>query len=289
MGIQGYDTFKYFLVSSPSEYVAQVEINRPDKLNAFSPPVWLEFGRLFAQLSHDPDVRAVVLSGAGPRAFTAGLDVQAASSKDGLLSDVFHGDGRGDKDAARQAAALRRHIVEFQDSIGAVEKCEKPVICVMHGVSLGLAIDIACCADVRVCTRDVRLAVKEVDIGIPADIGSLARLPRIVGSMSWVKDVCLTARDFSADEALAVGFVSQVHKDKAAAVQAALQLATFIAAKSPVAVQGTKELLNHARDHSVAENLRYTTVWNSSAVQSNDLKAALLSGLRKSKPRFEKL
>lgn len=134
MGIQGYDTFKHFLVSSPSQYVAHVEINRPDKLNAFSPPMWLEFGRLFAQLSRDPDVRAVVLSGAGPRAFTAGLDVQAASSKDGLLADVFNaddGDGRGgkSKDPARHAAALRRHIVDFQDCISAVEKCEKRTSC----------------------------------------------------------------------------------------------------------------------------------------------------------------
>lgn len=163
------------------------------------------------------------------------------------------------------------------------------VICVLHGVSIGLAIDIACCADIRICASNTRFAVKEVDIGMAADIGTLARLPKLVGSTSWVKDVCLTARDFSAQEALSVGFVSQVHEGKQAAVQAAVALATTLADKSPVAVQGTKELLNHGRDHTVAESLRYTQVWNAAAVQGKDFSLALMSGLKKTKPRFEKL
>lgn len=125
----------------------------------------------------------------------------------------------------------------------------------MHGISLGLAIDIATSADIRICARDVRFAVKEVDIGLAADIGTLARLPKVVGSQSWVKDVCLTARDFGAAEALAVGFVSQVLDSKAAALEAGLKIASFIAEKSPVAVQGTKELLNHSRDHTVEDSM----------------------------------
>ena len=127
------------------------------------------------------------------------------------------------------------------------------VICVMHGISFGMAVDIACCADVRVCSENTRLAVKEVDIGLAADLGSLARLPKIVASSSWVRDVCLTAREFLAPEAQAVGFVSRVLPSKAAAVAYALDMAKLIASKSPVAVQGTKELLNHSRDHSVPE------------------------------------
>jgi len=182
------------------------------------------------------------------------------------------------------------------------------VICVMHGISIGLAIDISCCADIRVCAKDTRFAVKEVDIGLAADIGTLARLPKVVGSQSWVKDVCLTARDFGAAEALAVGFVSQVHESKAAALAAAVKTAAFIASKSPVAVQGTKELLNHSRDHTVEDSmclplpprcvcalrltiadLRYTGVWNAAALQTDDVAAALMSGLQKKKPTFEKL
>jgi len=93
-----------------------------------------------------------------------------------------------------------------------------------------------------------------------ADIGTLARLPKAVSNLSWVKDVCLSARDFGAAEALSVGFVSQVHESKAAALDAAVKLAGTIATKSPVAVQGTKELLNHARDHSVEDSMYYGRV-----------------------------
>lgn len=154
------------------------------------------------------------------------------------------------------------------------------------------------------------MSVKEVDIGMAADIGTLSRLPKAVGSFSWVKDVCLSARTFDADEALRVGFVSQVLESKAAAVEAGLRTASLLASKSPVAVQGTKELLNHARDHSVDESksitacapfwlfhlanhattgLRYTAIWNSAMLQSDDLSSALLSGIQKTKPKFAKL
>ncbi|KAI2638889.1 ClpP/crotonase [Hypomontagnella submonticulosa] len=281
--LEGYSDFKHFLITSPSEYVAHVEINRPSKLNAFMPDMWIELGGIFAKLSHDPEVRAVILSAAGDRAFTAGLDVQAVE-QGGLL-----GNKGEQEDASRRATKNRRQILEFQECISQIEKCEKPVICVMHGVSIGLAIDIASSADIRICSKDAKFAVKEVDIGMAADVGTLSRLPKIVSSFSWVKDVCLTARGFGADEALAVGFVSQVLETKVKAIETASKLASFISSKSPVAVQGTKELLNHARDNTVADSLRYTSVWNQAMLQSNDFKAALLSGLKKTKPRFEKL
>ncbi|KAI8950722.1 enoyl CoA hydratase-like protein [Xylaria longipes] len=280
--LDGYTGFKHFLISSPAEYVAHVETNRPEKLNAFIEDMWLELGQIFRKLSYDPNVRAVIFSAVGERAFTSGLDVHAASQGPTLSQD-------GASDGSRHANRLRRSIYEFQDSIGAIEKCEKPVIVVMHGISIGLAIDMACCADVRICSKDAKFSVKEVDIGMAADIGTLSRLPKIVGNHSWAKDVCLSARFFGADEALAVGFVSKVLESKAQAIGSATKLATLIASKSPVAVQGTKEILNYSRDNSVADGLRYTAIWNAAMLQSNDLKAAILSGIKKTKPRFEKL
>lgn len=133
------------------------------------------------------------------------------------------------------------------------------------------------------------MAVKEVDIGLAADIGTLSRLPKVVGSFSWVKDVCLSARIFGADEALRVGFVSHVEPTKDKAIERALGMAKLLAEKSPVAVQGTKELLNHARDNRLADSLRYTGVWNSAAIQTQDVQDAMLSGLQKRKPTFAKL
>jgi delta(3,5)-delta(2,4)-dienoyl-CoA isomerase len=116
--LAAYAGYQHFVVTSPAAFVAHVEINRADKLNAFLHVMWLELRQVFQQLSSDPDVRAVVLSGAGDRAFTAGLDVKDAS-ENGILSND------GGLDGARKAAQLRQHIAEFQDCISAVERCEK--------------------------------------------------------------------------------------------------------------------------------------------------------------------
>ncbi|RDW67371.1 enoyl-CoA hydratase/isomerase family protein [Aspergillus mulundensis] len=275
-------TPKYFNITFPQEHVAHVEINRPNQLNAFFEAMWIELGHLFNQLSTDPAVRSIIISGAGEKAFTAGLDVKAASQ--GLLAS----DSKT-TDPARKAVHLRREIGGFQDCITAIEKCEKPVVVAMHGFSLGLAIDLSSAADVRYCAKDTRFAVKEVDIGLAADVGTLSRLPKIVGNFGWVKDVALTARLFGAEEALRVGFVSRVFETKEEAVKGALELATLMASKSPIAVQGTKELLNWSRDHTVQDGLRYTTIWNSAALQTSDVQSALLSGIQKRKPTFEKL
>lgn len=120
--LAGYTNYSHFLITSPAPYVAHVEINRPAKLNAFLRAMWLELRAIFAQLSHDPDVRAIVLTGAGDRAFTAGLDVQAAAASEPTLQ----GSSSPVKmDVARAATVRRRDLVEFQECIWAVEKCEK--------------------------------------------------------------------------------------------------------------------------------------------------------------------
>jgi Delta3,5-Delta2,4-dienoyl-CoA isomerase len=239
--------YEHFNISFPSEYVAQVEINRPKKLNAFFEPMWLNLGAIFRQMSHDPEIRCIVITAAGERAFTAGLDVQAAS-EGGPLSKRDD-----DPDPARKAVALRRHIQEFQDCVSEIERCEKPVIVVMHGIAYGLAIDMSTACDIRICTEDVRFSVREVEIGLAADVGTLTRLPKANVPYSWIKDVAFTARDFGAEEALRVGFVSTVCKNRKEAVERGLELAGMIARKSPVAVQSTKEVLNFSRDHSVAD------------------------------------
>jgi delta(3,5)-delta(2,4)-dienoyl-CoA isomerase len=208
--------------------------------------MWLNLSAIFKKLSYDPDVRAVILTGAGERAFTAGLDVQAASQ--GQLSS-----GSRPTDPARKANGLRRHIFEFQDCITAIEKCEKPVIAVLHGIS------------------------------------TLSRLPHSVGNHSWVKEIALSARIFGSDEALQHGLVSRVYKDKKEAVSEALKLGELIATKSPVAVMGTKEIINYSRDRTIADGLNYTAVWNAAMLQTQDMKDAMLSGLQKKTAKFSKL
>jgi delta(3,5)-delta(2,4)-dienoyl-CoA isomerase len=118
--IEAYKNYEYFNITSPAAYVAHVEINRPRKLNSFIQAMWLELRSIFNQLSVDPDVRAIVLTGAGDRAFTTGLDVQAAAESDSAVQGA-----NSDVDGARTATKMRRHVYEFQECITAVEKCEK--------------------------------------------------------------------------------------------------------------------------------------------------------------------
>lgn len=186
---------------------------------------------------------------------------------------------------------MRRHVDSFQACITAVEKCEKPVIAALHGWCLGLGIDISLCADVRICAKETKFAIKEVDVGLAADIGTLSRLPKVVGRGSWIKDVCLSARQFGAEEAEREGFVSWIGKEggKEEVIKEALRWAGNVAEKSPVAVQGTKEILNWSWNRSVEDGLRYTSVWNSVALQSDDVKTAMMAGMQRKKPRFAKL
>lgn len=249
--------------------------------------MWQELPPLFTHLSTSPSVSAIILSGAGPKAFTTGLDVQEASQ-----SPIFspsQSQHANALDGARTATKLRRHIDAFQACITSIERCEKPIIAAIHGWCLGLGIDITVCCDVRICAQDARFSVKEVDIGIAADIGTLSRLPKVVRSGSWVKDVCLTARLFGAEEAEKVGFVSWVGAGKDEVEKEALRWAELVAGKSPVAVQGTKEILNWSWNRSVEDGLRYTSVWNSAMLQSGDTKEAMMAGVGKKKPRFVKL
>ncbi|KAI4125570.1 MAG: hypothetical protein LQ338_004174 [Usnochroma carphineum] len=319
-------TSQYFNLTFPLPYVAHVEINRPEKLNAFIEPMWLALPPIFSYLSSSPSVRAIILSGAGAKAFTAGLDIVVASTSGPLVQGAppqpqstspTEDQKESDRsrysqptgtpyttqkpppppptaplDPARLARSMLNHITTFQSCVSSLEKCSKPIVAVLHGYCYGLGVDISLCADVRICTPDAKFAVKEVDTGLAADIGTLSRLGKSVASASWVKDVCLTGREFDAYEALRMGFVSGVAEQgggKEGCMAEALRWAGLVAEKSPVAVQGTKELLNWSRDRSVDDGLRYTAVWNSVALQTNDTGAAMRAQQMRRKARFEKL
>ncbi|KAH0615278.1 uncharacterized protein H6S33_000914 [Morchella sextelata] len=283
---EAYANYRHFNVTIPAPGVAHVEINRPEKLNAFYKLMWDEYGSIFDRLSGDSAVRCIVLSGAGEKAFTAGLDLEMNME---MVGGRAKGDDEAPIDPARKAWALRKHIQEFQEAISAAERCDKPVISVLHGFSLGLAIDIACATDIRICASSTTFAVKEVDIGLAADIGTLSRLPKVVGSLSWVKDVTMTARFFGAEEALRVGLVSAVYGSKKEALEAAMRLGITLAGKSPVAVQSTKALVNYSVGRSVQEGLLYTQSWNAAALQTQDVPNAIKATMQRKKPTFSKL
>ncbi|ORX67065.1 ClpP/crotonase [Linderina pennispora] len=276
-------TFETLLVDISASGVAHVEINRPKNLNAFSHQTWQDIGRCFAQFKSDGNVRCIVLSAAG-RMFTAGLDL-----KDAMKRAAERQKEDGSRDVARKGYYQRLYLLEFQDALTQVETCDKPVISVVHGACIGIGVDLNVACDIRIASEDAYYCVKEVDIGMAADIGTLQRLPKVVGNDSWVRDICYTARNVPAKEAQAFGLVSNVYKTKDESMKAAFELAETIASKSPVAVVSTKHLLNYSRDHTVQEGLEYTALWNALAHNSKDMGVAMMASLQKQKATFPKL
>ncbi|XP_050294139.1 delta(3,5)-Delta(2,4)-dienoyl-CoA isomerase, mitochondrial [Anthonomus grandis grandis] len=267
-------TFKHLSVTMPKDYVFHVELNRPEKLNAFTYNLFCEVQQCFEELSDNEDCRVVVLSGAG-RFFTAGLDLQD------IAQNMMGRIGAIEGDLVRKAKLFMPVIRKYQASMSSLELCKKPVIAAIHSGCLGLGVDLVTAADMRLCTKEAYFEIKEIDIGLAADIGTLQRLPKVIGSDSLARELCYTCRKFPAPEALSSGLVSKVYDNKEEMIQGALGLAEQISKKTPVAVQATKASLVYSRDHTVQEGLDHIALLNQFLLQSEDLAQATMAQITK--------
>ncbi|XP_020034197.2 delta(3,5)-Delta(2,4)-dienoyl-CoA isomerase, mitochondrial [Castor canadensis] len=258
-------------VTSAHTHVLHVQLNRPEKRNAMNKAFWREMVECFEKIACDPNCRAVVISGAG-KMFTSGIDLVDMAS--GLLQP------KGD-DAARISWYLRDLITRYQKTFSVIEKCPKPVIAAIHGGCIGAGVDLITACDIRYCAQDAIFQVKEVDVGLAADVGTLQRLPKVIGNQSLVNELALTARKMMADEALSSGLVSRVFPDKEPMLDAAIALAVEISSKSPVAVQSTKINLLYSRDHPVDQALDYMASWNMSMLQTQDIVKSVQAAMEK--------
>merc|ERR1712126_625574 len=169
------------------------------------------------------------------------------------------------EDNGRKALKLRKMILRLQRPFNLVAECPKPVIAAAHGGCIGGTIDLLSACDIRYASACSWYTIKEVDVGLAADLGTLQRFPKIIGNDSMARELALSARKFDAAEAKDIGFVSKVYQGKDETLSNALSMAKLIAEKSPVAVQGTKVVMNYARDHTVAEGLVHIAEWNGPA------------------------
>ncbi|XP_072039904.1 delta(3,5)-Delta(2,4)-dienoyl-CoA isomerase, mitochondrial-like [Amphiura filiformis] len=278
--------FETLRVTSPQQFVYHVELNRPNKMNAMSKRFFRELTECFNRIARDSDCRVVVVSAAG-RMFTAGLDLTDSA----FLSEIGSNPGTDDEDtdAARKAMAIYHVVPTLQESMTSIEKCLKPVIAAVHGACVGGGVDLVSACDIRMCSKDAWFSIKEVDIGVSADVGTLQRFPKVVGNDSLVRELAYTSRALRTEEAKELGFVSQTFPDKESLINGAMELATHIASKSPVAVQGTKANLVYSRDHSVQEGLDYVKTWNMAMLQTEDMIKAVTARLQKEQAKFSKL
>ncbi|XP_063168714.1 delta(3,5)-Delta(2,4)-dienoyl-CoA isomerase, mitochondrial isoform X2 [Candoia aspera] len=270
--LPSYETLKLERVRGK---VLHVELNRPEKRNAMNVAFWREMVECFNKIAQDSECHVVVISGAG-KMFTSGIDLMDMGS----VFLMAEGD-----DMARKAWNIRKKIRDYQESFTVLEKCPKPIIAAIHGGCIGGGVDLISACDIRYCTQDAWFQVKEVDLGLAADVGTLQRLPRIIGNRSLVNELAFTARKLMAPEAESCGLVSRVFRDQESMLQSAFDLATEIASKSPIAVQGTKINLVYSRDHSVPEGLKYMATWNMSMLQTEDIIKSAQAVMEKKTPK----
>jgi enoyl-CoA hydratase len=253
--------------------VAEVELARPEKSNAMNRAMWHELRATFQYLDKLPAARVVMLTGAGKN-FTAGIDLEMLMTIGAV--------GKSDVCPGRVREQLRLQVLDLQDVISSLDYCRKPVLAAIHGACVGGGVDLVTAADMRYCTADARFVVKEIDLGLVADVGTLQRLPKIIGD-GMAREMAYTGRPVDGAEAKEIGLVNRVFPTREAMIEGVRGLARQIASKSPLAMRGTKEMIRYTRDHSVRDSLEMMAIWNAGLLVSEDLMEAF-SAVKEKRP-----
>ena len=253
-------------------HIAWLTLNRPEKRNAMGIGFFEEIGKLFDDFDQDANLRVIIIKAEG-KSFSAGTDLKEAAK----LLDQRSADGREN---------MRNEILGLQQGFTKIERCRKPVIAAVHRHCIGAGVDMICACDIRMATADAVFSIRETRMGIVADVGTLQRLPHIIGE-GWLRELALTGRDFMASEALQMGFVTRICDDLSALYDEAAKLASQIAACPPLTVQGTKEAITFSRDNSIEAGLQFVAQKNAAALPSEDLVEAFSAFMEKRAPVFK--
>ena len=252
------------------DHIATVRLNRPEKANAMNATMWQEIRQAFQWVDETPEARVAILQAEG-KLFTAGIDLQMMMGLGPQIQNECDG---------RTREALRRIILDLQDTLTSLERCRKPVLAAIHGACIGGGIDLITCADMRYCSGDATFTIKEIDIGMTADVGTLQRLPKLIGE-GMARELAYTGRKVDAQEAREIHLVNRVFESREALYAGVHEIAANIAAKSPLSIRGTKEMITYARDHTVADSLNYIATWNAAMLMSKDLSEAMMANMGK--------
>ncbi len=269
-----YSTFDF----SVADHVAHIRFNRPDKANAMIMAFWQEMVDVFAEIEDRPEVRVVVISSTG-KTFTGGLDLAAFA---GIAADMMSGD-RG-----RVGEQFRRTVAEMQESFAVIDRCRVPVLVAVQGGCVGGGVDLISACDMRYATEDAWFCIQEINIGMTADVGTLQRLPHLMPS-GLVRELAYTGRRMAAEEAFRCGLVNRLFGNHALMMEEVMSIARSIAAKSPLAIHGSKQMLNYTRDHNTADALDYMQVWQAGMFLTQDLMEQMQANQQKRPAQFADL
>jgi enoyl-CoA hydratase len=266
------------------EHIAIVWLDRPEKRNAMAPGFWTDLPKIMGALGEDPNVRVIVVAARGP-SFTVGLDLMAFGPAV-MSGDIAAIGGATSGSDVEKRLKTFHQIKLMQRTFSSIADNPKPVVAAIHGHCIGAGVDLTTACDIRLAADDALFSVRETKIAMVADVGTLQRLPYIIDP-GKVAELVYTGRDWGAAEALEMGYVSEVYASADAVLNAALDLANQIAANSPLAVQGSKAVLNAARRHKVQQDLDHVALWNAAFLYSDDLGEAIQAFIEKRPPQYK--
>ena len=271
-----YESFKY----TSEEGVGHLILDKGEDLNKMTMNFWYELPRILDEIDKDASLRVLILSSTGKH-FCAGMDLKNFGT---LGNDAEKKTNVPDK--ARIGERLYRVAKELQDMLSKLEKLRIPVLAGIQGGCIGGGLDLVTAADMRFASKDAFFCIQEVNIGMAADIGTLQRLPRVIPE-GKVRELAYTGRRMPAGEALEAGLVNKVYESHEEMVSGLKEMAAVIASKSPLAVYGTKAILNFSRDHTIAEGLEYNALWSGAMLPQEDMAEAMMSNIEKREPEFK--
>ena len=266
-----------FFEIDTQDHVAHLRLNRPERLNTMAPPFFPALRDAVRTLNHSGDARVLVISSAGKH-FCAGMALEVFGGDDALLATH----------TARARLSFQESLRQLIDCFSALDEARLPVICAIQGGCIGGALDLATACDIRLCSADAFFTVQEIHIGMMADLGVLQRLMKIV-PQGVARQMAYTGERVDAERALGIGLVNAVLPDAPALLAHAMALAHEIAAKSPLAIAGSKLALNHARDHGTAASLAQMSWLQSAIFDTAEMAAAIAAWKAKSTADFADL
>ncbi len=259
--------------------VAHLVLNRPGAMNSMIPAFWTELPAIVRDIDMNAKARAIVISSTGKH-FCAGMDLAVFTGG--------AGGGGSEHDRYIQAERLRHTAKSLQDSFTALDQARIPVIAAIQGGCIGGAVDMTSACDIRYCTDDAFFCIQEINIAMTADVGTFPRLCKLMPE-GWVRELAYTGRRLPAAKAKAIGLVNETYADQATMLASVLETAREIASKNPIAVSGSKVMINYARDHTIADGLDYIATWQTGMFAPPHMGEAFAARQEKREPNFPDL
>lgn len=264
-------------------YIAHIVLNRPKKRNSMIPEFWDELPTIVKDIDSNSKARVIVLSSTGPH-FTSGLDTSIFGSSNAASDNPE----TLDKLDRQRSAKLYDTIKYMQRTFSCLEACRVPVLVAIQGGAIGGGVDLITACDMRYMTADAFLTIYEINIGMTADVGTFPRITKLLPE-GIVKELAYTGRRMLAAEAKSLGLVNAVYENQATMLEQVMGIARQIAAKAPLAIYGSKRIINYARDHGTADSLDYIGLWNASMLQPTEIKEAFAAAAEKRDGDFAEL